>query len=192
MICLGLSGCVPKKLVKMRNKRHFITSSIRYMHLYLSYVLNFIIFSVFFLIFVSQPRYFTQENDWEGTLHASYRTIINLFQDKVANAFPKNVSYGQRCPPGSWKEGFETHCNFPEALIKYCIYIFKKEVATFSSLSTHPVNSVFSAVVRIYKILVIDKAFFPLYNHYYEKRETNFFLFLCSILKQISLTQLCS
>ena len=34
------------------------------------------------------------------------------------------------------------------------------EVSIFFSLSTHPVNSIYSVVVRIYKILVIDEAFF--------------------------------
>ena len=43
------------------------------------------------------------------------------------------------------------------------ILVFTRKISvfcTFFSLSTHPVNSIFSVVVRIYKIHVIDEAFF--------------------------------
>ena len=51
------------------------------------------------------------------------------------------------------------------------------ETDTFSSLSAHPANSIFSVVVRTYKIHVIEKAFFSLRNSSQEKWESVCFLF---------------
>ena len=47
-------------------------------------------------------------------------------------------------------------CNFWVIFLKMKAF----EADTFSSLSTQPVNSIFSVIVRIYKIHVIEKAFF--------------------------------
>ena len=49
-------------------------------------------------------------------------------------------------------------CNFWVIFLKMKAF----EADTFSSLSTQPVNSIFSVIVRIYKIHVIEKAFFSL------------------------------
>ena len=37
--------------------------------------------------------------------------MINLFQDVVANVFPKNVIIDRDTPQGFWEQGFKTLCN---------------------------------------------------------------------------------
>ena len=58
------------------------------------------------------------------------------------------------------------------------------EVKTFFPLSTHPINSFFSAVISIYKILVIDEAFFPFATITRKSEKLSFSCFLVKLWKK--------
>ena len=92
----GSKWMCSKKARKKRNKQHFTTSCIQYIHLYLSYVLYFVIFSLFF----SSQDVLYMKNDLENVLHLSMQnySFVSGCGDII---FPKNVSYGQRYQPGS-------------------------------------------------------------------------------------------
>ena len=100
--------------------------------------------------------------------------MINLFQDVTTKFIPKKCELWVDMSPRIMRTRFQDHLQFSWSIghswsqkitmfwgPKYVLYVrIIKTYIHFFSLSTHPVSSVFSVVVRIYKILVIDERFF--------------------------------
>ena len=136
MIGLDLSRCVsnwfgPKsmcseKAYKMRNNQHFTTACIWCILTFCS-----LTFSLYFLklltnsqnvkfhihqkhlkIGSSEVIKFCTQKIPKKTHCMSPCKIINLFQIVVTVFYPYNVSYGQRCSPGSSKLRFKTFSSF--------------------------------------------------------------------------------